>query len=169
MPVSAGTGQLNAYGQDFGKSFGLSKAPALVSRVLKKNEIAITEVASDNPVARRTDRFAGQDAYLVGVQLRAFPRHEYWEDGRWALVRDLPADATTFYDLKRDPVVLIDKPCHAIFSTFRAARLMRARRFHREDPDEHLWSLRYLSTVETRASENPNVRPRSRDNDTPLR
>lgn len=117
--------RLNAYGQDFGESFGLSKAPALISRVLKKNEIAITEVGSDNPVARPTDRFVRQDAYLIGVQLRAFPHHEYWEDGRRAPVSDLPAGATTFYDLKRDPVALIDKPYHAIFfyvprSTFNA-------------------------------------------------
>lgn len=117
--------QSNAYGQDFGRSFGLSKAPAIISRVLKTNEIAITEVGSNNPIARPTERFARQDAYLVGVQLHAFPQHEYWEDGRRAPVTDLPAGSTTFYDLQRDPVAMIDKPYHAIFfyiprSTFNA-------------------------------------------------
>jgi hypothetical protein len=44
--------QLNPYGREFGKSFGLSEAPTLICRVLKKNEIAVTEVGSDNTAKR---------------------------------------------------------------------------------------------------------------------
>jgi len=108
-------GPSNAYGSDFGRTFGLEEVPAIVTRVLRKSEIAVTEVGSENPTPRHTDPFASEDAYLIGVQLRAFPHHEYWEDGRRAAVHDLQAGETTVYDLKRNPIALIDKPYHAIF------------------------------------------------------
>ena len=56
-----------------------------------------------------------EDAFLVGLHLRDFPNHEYWEDGRQAPVCDLRAGETCLYDLKRDPVVLLDKPYHTLF------------------------------------------------------
>lgn len=108
-------GPSNAYGRDFARNFGLEQTSAIITRVLRRGDIAVTEVGSERPVPRHTDPIAREDAYLIGVQLRAFPGHEYWEDGRRAVVSDLRAGDTTFYDLKRNPVALIDKPYHAIF------------------------------------------------------
>ncbi len=105
----------NAYGRDFGRNFGLPEAPVILTRVLKRGEIAVTEVRSDDPVPRHTDPIPREDAWLVAVQLRAFPHHEYWEEGRRAAVTDIKAGDTTFYDLRRDPIALIDKPYHAVF------------------------------------------------------
>ena len=108
-------GQSNAYGRQFGRNFGLEEAPAIVTRVLRKAEIAVTEVRSENPAPKHTEAIPREDAYLIGVQLRDFPQHGFWEEGRQSAVHDVRAGETTFYDLKRDPVALIDKPYHGIF------------------------------------------------------
>jgi AraC family transcriptional regulator len=55
-----------------------------------------------------------EDAFLVGLQLRDFPTHQYWEDGRQAPVCDLRAGEICLYDLKRGPAVLLDKPYHSL-------------------------------------------------------
>jgi len=55
-----------------------------------------------------------EDAFLVGLQLRDYPRREYWEDGQPAPICDLHAGETCFHDLKRDPIVLLDKPFHSV-------------------------------------------------------
>src|SRR5271166_2308933 len=55
-----------------------------------------------------------EDAFLVGVLLRDYPAREFWEDGRRIAVCDLRAGETCFYDLKRDPVILLDKPRHTL-------------------------------------------------------
>ncbi|HUI59969.1 MAG TPA: AraC family transcriptional regulator [Steroidobacteraceae bacterium] len=104
-----------AYGRGFGEKFGLAEVPSLLTRVLRKADVAVTEVRSDDPVPRYTEAMPREDAYLVAVQLREFPRHEYWEEGRQVPVHDLLAGQTTFYDLKRNPVACIDKPYHGIF------------------------------------------------------
>jgi len=104
-----------AYGRDFGRTFGLENVPAMVTRALRKAPIAVTEVGSDNPPPCHTGVLPREDAYLIGLQLRDFPRHEYWEEGRQVKVHDLRAGQSTFYDLMRDPVALIDKPYHGVF------------------------------------------------------
>lgn len=106
--------QSEAYGDKFGDKFGLEAAPVLITRTLRNAEIAATEIRSDNPRIGLTDSIAREDAYLVGLQVRDYPEHEYWEDGRHAPQSSLRAGDTVLYDLKRDPVVLIDKPFHSV-------------------------------------------------------
>ncbi|MFL6602509.1 MAG: helix-turn-helix domain-containing protein [Steroidobacteraceae bacterium] len=106
--------QSGAYGKQFGQNFGLEDVPVIVTRALRKAEIVVTEVRSENPQPRLTDAIPREDAFLIGLQLRDFPRHEYWEDGRQAPIYDLRAGECTFYDLKRDPIANIDKPYHSI-------------------------------------------------------
>ena len=63
-----------------------------------------------------------KDAFLVVLQLRDAPGRKYWEDGRQVPVHDLRAGQITLIDLKRDPVVLLDRPLHClIFYLPRAA------------------------------------------------
>ena len=70
----------DAFGDKFGDKFGLETAPVLITRTLRNAEIAVTEIRSDNPGIGPTDSIRREDAYLVGLQIRNYPNHEYWED-----------------------------------------------------------------------------------------
>jgi AraC family transcriptional regulator len=103
-----------SYGERFGERLGVKHAPTILTRVLRKAEIAATEVRSDNPEPAMSKSIPREDAFLVGLQLRDYPHHELWEAGKKAELCDLHAGDTCFYDLKRDPVVLLDKPFHSV-------------------------------------------------------
>jgi AraC family transcriptional regulator len=63
------------------------------------------------------------DAFAVALYLRDSPNLEYWEDGRRASMRDVRAGESCFYDLKREPRSLLDKPYHALISYLPRAAL----------------------------------------------
>ena len=107
-------GQSSAYGKEFAGNFGLEDAPVVITNILRKAQIAVTEVRSDRPRVGVTDSIPREDAFLVGLQLRDYPQHQMFEDGRAATVCDVRAGETLLYDLKRDPVVMIDKPFHSV-------------------------------------------------------
>jgi AraC family transcriptional regulator len=104
----------DGYGQRLGERLRVESAPAIVTRALRKAEIAVTEIRCDDPLPGTTGSIHREDAFLVGLQLRDFPHHEYWEDGRQMPVCDLRVGDSLFYDLKRDPVALLDKPHHSL-------------------------------------------------------
>jgi AraC-like DNA-binding protein len=103
-----------AYGQRLGSRFNQESTRAIVTRALRKSEIAVTELRGDNPIPFMSGSIPHEDAFLVALQIREYPHHEYWEQGKHAHLTDLRAGDTTLYDLKRDPVVLIDKPFHSV-------------------------------------------------------
>jgi AraC family transcriptional regulator len=105
----------DGYGQRLGERLRVENAPAIVTRVLCKADMAITEIRCDDPVRGMSGSFAQEDAFLVGLHLRDFPNHQYWEDAQQAPVCDLRAGEMCLYDLKRDPIVLLDKPYHSLF------------------------------------------------------
>ena len=82
--------------------------------MLDKADIAVTEIRCDDPLPAMSGSIQREDAFLVGLRLRDFPTHQYWEDGRQAPVCDLRAGETRLYDLKRYPAVLLDKPYHSL-------------------------------------------------------
>ena len=92
-----------AYGQRLGERFRVENAPAIVIRALRTADIAVTEIRCDSPRPGMSDPIKQEDAFIVFLQLRDFPIHEYWEDGRQAPVCDLRAGESCLYDLKRDP------------------------------------------------------------------
>jgi AraC family transcriptional regulator len=104
-----------AYGPLLGERMLVDKAPAIVTRALSKGEIAVTEVRCDDPLREMSGLIQPEDAFLVCLQLRGFPRHEYWEDGRRVSVCDLRAGESSLHDLKREPRGLLDKPYHLLF------------------------------------------------------
>jgi hypothetical protein len=81
---------------------------------IAKGGIAATEIRSDHPNRGMSKSIPREDSFLVGLQLRGYPRREYWEDGQPAPICDLHAGETCFHDLKRDPIVLLDKPFHSV-------------------------------------------------------
>jgi AraC family transcriptional regulator len=106
----------DAYGQRLGEKMRVENAPAIVTRVLSKAEIAVTEVrCDDNPVPGMSSSIQREDAFLIGLHIRPCPKHHYWEDGRQVPVYDVHAGETCIYDLKRDPVALLKQPYHCLF------------------------------------------------------
>jgi AraC family transcriptional regulator len=111
------------YGKALGNAFGLEDAPALKVRALRKADIYATEIHSTKPQGL-THELPREDAYLIGLMLRDFPHHEFYEDGRQAPLCDLKAGQTVLVDLKRSPVcnafddvsgqANIGKPFHSI-------------------------------------------------------
>ncbi|HEY7291669.1 MAG TPA: AraC family transcriptional regulator [Vicinamibacterales bacterium] len=86
----------------------------LAVRTLRNADATVTEVRSDHPTLECSDPLPWADAFCVGVQLRDFPRHEWWEDGRPAPVTPLGRGQVTLYDLKRDPRFRMNHPFHSI-------------------------------------------------------
>lgn len=106
--------ETGAYGNRLGSRFRLEDAPAIVTRTLRGSEIAVTEVRSERPDYAISDPIPQEDAYLIGLQVRDYFDHHYWEDGKKYAVTDLQAGQVLLYDLKRKPAFLIDKPFHSV-------------------------------------------------------
>jgi AraC family transcriptional regulator len=104
----------DGYGKRLGERLRVDNVRAIVTRVLRKAEIAATEIRCDHPLPGMSGSLQWEDAFVAGLLLRDFPDHEYWEDGRQAAVCDLRAGEIIFWDLKREPVVLLDKPYHCL-------------------------------------------------------
>jgi AraC family transcriptional regulator len=105
----------DGYGQRLGERLRVEKAPAIVTKTLRKAEIAVTEIRCDDPLPGMTSPVQREDAYLVGLILRDFADRVYWEEGRQTPVCDLRAGDTCIHDLKSDPVSFLDKPHHELF------------------------------------------------------
>jgi AraC family transcriptional regulator len=103
------------YGQRLAGRLRVEQAPAIVTRVLRTADMAVTETRCDAPTLGLSGSLQREDAFLVGLSLRDFPNRVYWEDGRLASVCDIRAGQVCIHDLKRDPVALIDKPHHHLF------------------------------------------------------
>jgi AraC family transcriptional regulator len=105
----------DGYGQRLGERLRVDVAPAIVTKTLRKAEIAVTEIRCDDQLPVMTNPVQREDAYLVGLILRDFPDRIYWEEGRQTPVCDLRAGDTCIHDLKRDPVTFLEKPHHELF------------------------------------------------------
>jgi hypothetical protein len=116
----------DAYGRRLGERMRAEHAQAIIARGLCKADLAVTEVRSDRPSPAMSGSIQREDAFLVCLLLRDFPRPESWEDGRQAPVCDLRAGEIIFADLKRDPAVLLDKPYHSLHFICRAQRWTRS-------------------------------------------
>jgi AraC-like DNA-binding protein len=103
-----------AFGSALGERFLMEEAPTIVTRSLGKTEIVITELCGDPHQEFMSGSIPKEDAFLVGLQLKDFPAHEYWEEGRQQPTSDLKVGDSLLYDLKRDPVVRINRPFHSM-------------------------------------------------------
>lgn len=101
-----------AYGQDFGQRFGAGPdaAPALVSGVLKKTEIAVTFLQQEQPTFELSDPQPYQDALLLSMGFRSFPDYQLWEDGRPIRTEPIQAPQVTMYDLRAAPYIHVNNP-----------------------------------------------------------
>jgi AraC family transcriptional regulator len=104
----------DGYGQRLGERFGVDGPPAIVSRALRNGDMAVTEIRCDDPVPGLSGRIRREDAFLISAQFRKYRRLVLWEDGRAAPISVLRAGEMLIFDLKRDPVTLLDNPYHAL-------------------------------------------------------
>jgi AraC family transcriptional regulator len=111
---SDGGSGVGIYGKRLAELLRLDDAPAIVTRVLRKAEIGVFEIRCDNPEFGQSGSLPPEDAYVVGLKLRDFPSHQYWEEGRPAPPGSLQAGQVCLYDLKRDPKFLMDQPFHSL-------------------------------------------------------
>jgi AraC family transcriptional regulator len=103
------------YGERLAERLRAEHAPAVVTRMLRTAEMAVTETRWDDPVPGLSGSLQREDAFLVTLALRDYPNRVYWEDGQLVSVCDVRAGQTCIHDLKRDPVALLDKPHHVLF------------------------------------------------------
>ncbi len=89
-------------------------APSIVVRSLRKAMIAVTELRADDPEPGMSGSIPPEDAYIVALQLRDYPLHEHWEDGRQVSLSAYRAGEATIYDLKRDPTFMVSAPFHSL-------------------------------------------------------
>lgn len=107
-------GQQGAYGDRLGRAFRSLSAPVLTMRVLQKSTIAVTELKCDEPGFGRTTSIPREDAWLIGLQIRACPDHDLYFDGKLTRPENYVAGVTSIYDLRRDPVAEIRDPYHSL-------------------------------------------------------
>ena len=103
------------YGQRLAERLRIEQAPAILSRVLRTADMAVTETRCDTATQELSESIQREDAFLVTLTLRDFPRREYWEEGRLTSVSDIRVGQTCIHDLKRDPVARLDQPYHVLF------------------------------------------------------
>jgi AraC family transcriptional regulator len=104
----------DAYGQRLGDRVRAEHVQAIITREVPEAALAVTEIRCDHPSPAMSGLIQREDAFLINLLLRDFPRHEYWESGQQTPVYDLRADETILWDLKRDPTVFLDKPYHSL-------------------------------------------------------
>jgi AraC family transcriptional regulator len=107
--------QAAAYGDCLGEAFGLDKPPAFISGALRKTTVAITELRLDTPLYGVTDALPAEEAFLVALQVRQYPVHELWLNGKSITAGPFGAGMTSMYDLTCDPRAGLDHPSHAVF------------------------------------------------------
>jgi AraC family transcriptional regulator len=102
------------YGQRLAERLRAEQAQAIVTRVLRTADMAVTETRCDVPIGNMSSH-EREDAFFVTLTFRDCPGREYWENGRLVSVSDIRAGQTCIHDLKRGPSALIDKPFHVLF------------------------------------------------------
>ncbi|HVX03973.1 MAG TPA: AraC family transcriptional regulator [Rhodanobacteraceae bacterium] len=100
--------------QRFRDSFRIKDASTILIRSLKNADITVSECHSEAVDGELSTPFPLDDAYIVGLQLREYGDCESWEEGQLASRTYVRAGETHFYDVKRNPRFLIDKPFHVL-------------------------------------------------------
>ncbi|MGE3226736.1 MAG: helix-turn-helix domain-containing protein [Parvibaculaceae bacterium] len=112
----------DSYGEAFGRRLN-ARAASFVTRSLPRTMIAVTELKYDTPQEILSTPPIEEDAYLVAVHFKNFPRYAYWEDGRAAPVVPIRPGETIIYDIKRQPVFHLNSVFHSVHFYFPRAAL----------------------------------------------
>jgi len=103
-----------AYGHRLGSRFHQEQTRAIVTRALRKSEIAVTELYGDKPdVPFMSEEIPKEDAFLVCLSMHDHQNLELFEDGKGVLTQLKPGE-TFLFDLKRDPRMTVNMRHHSI-------------------------------------------------------
>lgn len=94
----------HAYGECLSDRFWLEEARSHVTRTIKREALAVTQIKSDRPTPEPSQSIGYDEAYLVGLMVEDVPGNELWQDGRAAKTHTLKSGQTAFFDLRRDPI-----------------------------------------------------------------
>ena len=112
----------DSYGEAFGKRLN-AQATSFATRALPRATLAVTELRYENPQNVLSTPPVAEDAFLVAVHLKLFPRYQYWENGNAAPVSTLRPGETIIYDLKRQPTFHLNSPFHSVHFYFPRAAI----------------------------------------------
>lgn len=125
---------LGAIGERLGRSFRVGDPPTLTSHTLGGLPLAVSEIRIDRYNHGLTEPIVGDDAYLIGLQLRDVSHHELWVDGRPAACSAWQRGTTVIYDLAQHPVLYCAEPFHVL--AFYVPRCALAEATNEEGPVE---------------------------------
>lgn len=94
-------------------AFRQPDAPTLMTRILHKSTMSVTEVRSDLDNFGVTDPIPNEDAFLIALQLRECVDHDLFFDSKHVCPRHFEAGVTSIYDLRRDPIADLRSPFHS--------------------------------------------------------
>lgn len=90
------------YGQQLAKALHVGRARTFITRpILRKSEIAVTEVRRDVPENDYTSAVPQEDALLVTLNVRDWPKRVLWVDDKPVLALPLKAGTSNIFDLRR--------------------------------------------------------------------
>lgn len=107
----------DSYGESLGRRLN-AQATAFVTRTLPRTTIAVTELRYEKPQNVLSTPPITEDAFLVAVHLKLFPRYEYWENGKAAPVAKLRPGESIIYDIKRQPTFHLNSAFHSVHFYF---------------------------------------------------
>jgi AraC family transcriptional regulator len=94
--------QKPGYGQQLAEALHVDRAKSFVTRpVLQKSGIAVTEIRRDLPQNDYTSPVPLEDAFLVTLNIRDWPKRILWIDGKPASAVPLEAGTSNIFDLRR--------------------------------------------------------------------
>lgn len=113
-PIGMGKSiEQGAYGSKLGRAFGMPEVPTLVTRVLLKSTLAVTELRRDRPDFGKSAPVPYEEAYHIVLHVRDCSETLYFGDRRM-LRESHSGGATSIYDLRRGPVTDIHDPYHSL-------------------------------------------------------
>ncbi|NEI72788.1 helix-turn-helix domain-containing protein [Rhizobium lusitanum] len=111
-----------SYGKAFGKRLG-ARSSGYASRALSKAMLAVTELRYDDPQHVLSTPPVEEDAFVVALHLKFFPRYRYWENDRPARESSLLPGQIIIYDIKRKPIFHLNDSFHSVHYYFPRAAL----------------------------------------------
>ncbi|MGO7367615.1 helix-turn-helix domain-containing protein [Rhizobium ruizarguesonis] len=111
-----------SYGEAFGRRLN-AQASGYVTRALRNATFAVTELRYDHPQHILSTPPVEEDAFVLALHLKYFPRYCYWENDRPAPESSLLPGQVIIYDIKRTPIFHLNDVFHSVHYYFPRAAL----------------------------------------------